>query len=146
MEDLPMVTTSRNRLSLSLSKCIRYELVTKINNNRRLLSYEALGRISMDHSCMRTRPSPHLATPRSARPDEVSEHACVFFPFSFPPHFCKCKESYHYLSMLPSISSSNVGLKSYYPSWINGPLRFIRNSLWARLNNSNNPHQIQSPI
>jgi hypothetical protein len=61
------VTTSRNRLCLSLSKRIRHRLVTKINGKRRPQSCEALGRISMDYSCARHVHAP-IASPRHAPP------------------------------------------------------------------------------
>jgi hypothetical protein len=41
-EDPPRVTASRNRLGLSLSKCIRHGLVAKINGKRRSRTCEAL--------------------------------------------------------------------------------------------------------
>jgi hypothetical protein len=35
-EDLPIVTTHRNRLVLSLSKHIRHELIAKINEKKKV--------------------------------------------------------------------------------------------------------------
>jgi hypothetical protein len=44
-EDLSRVTSSRNQLGLSLSKCIKHGLVAKINGKRRPRACEALGPI-----------------------------------------------------------------------------------------------------
>jgi hypothetical protein len=87
-EDLPRVTTSCNRLGLSLSKRIRHELVEKINGTRRPRGCETLCRILADYSRARRAP-----TPRPAPPGEVSKRARVFLPFSSPPHTYKCIES-----------------------------------------------------
>jgi hypothetical protein len=66
-EDQSSVTVSHNRLGLSLSKCIRHELVTKINDKRKLQTYETLGWISADYPwtlCVRAH---RLASARPAR-------------------------------------------------------------------------------
>jgi predicted deacetylase len=91
-EDPPRVTASRNRLGLSLSKCIRHRLVVKINDKRRSWACEALGRISVDYSRARHAPTP-IASAHPTQRGEVSERTCVFLPFSSPPHTCKCIES-----------------------------------------------------
>jgi hypothetical protein len=91
-EDLPRVTTSCNRLGLSLSKRIRHELVEKINGTRRPRGCETLCRILADYSRARRAPVP-IASPRHAPPGEVSKRARVFLPFSSPPHTYKCIES-----------------------------------------------------
>jgi hypothetical protein len=93
-EDMPSVTISRNRLGLSLSKCIRHELVAKINGKRRPRTCEALGRILADYSRARHAAAPIArATFGPAQRGEVSECVCVFLPFSSSPHSCKCIES-----------------------------------------------------
>jgi hypothetical protein len=96
-EDWPRVTTSRNRVDLSLSKRIRHGLVAKINDKRKPRTCEALGRILMDYSCAHRAlapiASPRLTTPCPVWQGEVSEHARVFFFFSSPPLTCKCIES-----------------------------------------------------
>jgi hypothetical protein len=101
-KDLPKVTTSRNRLGLSLSKRIIHSLVAKINDKRRLRTCEALGQISADYSHARRAPAPialpHLALPCHATPSltwrgEVIERAHVFLSFSSPSHTSKCIES-----------------------------------------------------
>jgi hypothetical protein len=121
-EDLPRVTTSRNRLGLSLSKRIRHGLVAKINGKRRLWTCEALGRILADYSCTRyasvSIASPRHATPHPAR--RASAHTRVFLPFSSPPHTCKCRAT-HIISRLLSTFTSKVGLKSCHPPCMNGP-------------------------
>jgi hypothetical protein len=66
-EDPPRVTVSSNWLDLSLSKCIRYKLVAKINGKRRSWTYEALGRILADYSRVRRASTP-IASPRHAPP------------------------------------------------------------------------------
>jgi hypothetical protein len=80
-EDRPRVTTSRNRVDLSLSKRIRHGLVAKINDKRKPRTCEALGRILMDYSCAHRAlapiASPHHAMPRLARRGERAR-ACVF--------------------------------------------------------------------
>jgi hypothetical protein len=65
-EKPPKVTAYRNRLGLPLLKCIRHKLVAKINGKRRLQTYEALGRISVDYSRVRRAPVP-ITLPRPAR-------------------------------------------------------------------------------
>jgi hypothetical protein len=82
-EDLARVTASRNQLDLSLSKCIRHGLVTKINSKRRPRICEALGQISADYSRVCHAPAP-IVVPRYdlPRPGEASERARVFLPFS----------------------------------------------------------------
>jgi hypothetical protein len=145
-EDLPRVTALRNWLGLSLSKRIRHGLIVKINSKRKLRTCEALHQISMDHSRARRVPapitSPHHAMLGQAQLSEASKHAHVFLPFFSPPYSCKCRGSNPLLSRLPSTSTSNVRLKSCHPRYMNGRLRYIRNCLWARPNNSNIPHQI----
>jgi hypothetical protein len=87
-EDLPKVTSSHNRLGLSLLKHIRHGLIAKINGKRRPRTCETLGRILAYYSHARqcaSHASPRLATPR--------HRACVFLSFSSPPHTCKCIES-----------------------------------------------------
>jgi hypothetical protein len=99
------------------------------------MDLRGFGQILVDHSCTRRVLVP-IASPRHTRAGPVSEHACVFLSFFSPSHSCKCIKITHYLSRLPS--TSNVGLKSYHPLCMNVPLRFIRNSIWVRPNNSNN--------
>jgi hypothetical protein len=65
-EDLPRVTTSRNRLGLSLSKYLRHRLIAKINDKRRLWTYDALGQILVEYLCAHRTPAP-IASPRPAR-------------------------------------------------------------------------------
>jgi hypothetical protein len=62
-EDSSRVTTSHNRLGLSLSKCIRHGLVAKINDKIKPQICEALGRISANHSLTCCVPVP-IASPR----------------------------------------------------------------------------------
>jgi hypothetical protein len=90
-EDSLRVTTSRNRLHLSLSKRIRYGLIVKINDKRRSRNYETLSRILVDYSHARCAPVPCHATPRHGRRGEASAH--IFLSFSSSPHTCKCIES-----------------------------------------------------
>jgi hypothetical protein len=82
MEDLSRITTSRNRLGLSLSKRIRHGLVAKINGKRRPQACEALGQILVDYSRARRAPTP-IASPR---PGEASERACVSSFLLFSTH------------------------------------------------------------
>jgi hypothetical protein len=69
-EDLPRVTTSHNRLGLSLSKHIRHRLVVKINGKRKPQTYEALGHTLAKHSYTRHAPAP-ITSPRHAMPCHV---------------------------------------------------------------------------
>jgi hypothetical protein len=78
-EDPPRVTTSHNRLGLSLLKRIRHGLVVKINGKRRSRVCKALSRILMDYSRARHMPAP-IATPHRVPPCEASEGTCVFPP------------------------------------------------------------------
>jgi hypothetical protein len=80
-EDLPRVTTSRNRLGLFLLKHIRHGLIAKINSEMRSRTCGALSQILVDYSCVRWRPMPRLA-----------HRARVFLPFSSPSWTCKCIE------------------------------------------------------
>jgi hypothetical protein len=75
-EDPSRVTSFHNRLDLSLTKCIIYGLIPKINDKRRLWTCKALGRILVDYS--RARPLVPIASPRHAQPDEASERVCFF--------------------------------------------------------------------
>jgi hypothetical protein len=79
-EDLPRVTTSYNRICLSLSKRIRHILIVKINDKRRFWT------------CKARRAHP-ITLPRLASLREVNERACVFFHFSSALHTYKCIES-----------------------------------------------------
>jgi hypothetical protein len=128
---LPRVTVSRNWLGLSLSKCIRHGLVAKINGKRRLWACEALGQILADYSRVH-----RLAMPRPPR--EASERVC-FSHSSLVHTLTSVKRTTYLIRRLHSTSTSKVELKSYHPPRMNESLRFIRNSLWARPNNSNNP-------
>jgi hypothetical protein len=81
-EDLRRVTTSRNRLSLSLSKRIRHRLIAKINGKRRSWTCKDLGWISTDYLRARRTPTPN-ASPRPARPGEARRvSARVYFSIS----------------------------------------------------------------
>jgi hypothetical protein len=91
-EDMSRVTTSHNRLVLSLLKRIGHELIAKINGKRRSRVCEALGQILTDYSRAHHAPA-CLTSPRPARRDEASERARVFPHFSSPPHTYKCIES-----------------------------------------------------
>jgi hypothetical protein len=93
-EDLPRVTTSYNRLGLSLSKRIRHGLKAKINGKRRPRTCEALGQISMGHSRARHVPGP-IFSPRltTSCPVRRGERARVFLPFFSPSYTCKGIES-----------------------------------------------------
>jgi hypothetical protein len=80
-----MVTTSRNRIGISLSKCIRHGLVAIINGKRRMQDCEALDWILADYSCARRPPVPiaspchflpHPAWPGEAR--RASARVCFF--------------------------------------------------------------------
>ncbi len=75
-EDPPRVIAFRNRLGLSLSKCIRHGLVEKINGKRKPRTCEALGQILVHYSHTRHAPAP-ITSPCHARRGEVSERACV---------------------------------------------------------------------
>jgi hypothetical protein len=57
-DDPPRVTSSRNRLILSLLKRIRHGLVTKINSKMRLRASETLDQILVDYSRARRVPAP----------------------------------------------------------------------------------------
>jgi hypothetical protein len=83
-KDMPRVTASCNRLDLSLSKRIRHGLVTKINGKRKSRTCEDLCPISVyySHACR--------APTTIAPPDEARRaSACIFLPFSSPPHTYK---------------------------------------------------------
>jgi hypothetical protein len=82
-EDLPRVTTSHNRLNLSLSKRIRHGLVPKINGKKRSRTYEALGQILADYSRARRASAP-ITSPRHARPDSA-RRASTRVCFSLSP-------------------------------------------------------------
>jgi hypothetical protein len=84
-EDPPRITASRNRLGLSLLKCIRHWLVAIINGKRKSQTCEALSRISTDHSCTCHAPTP-LTSPHPIWPGECMH---VFLFFAFPPHSYK---------------------------------------------------------
>jgi hypothetical protein len=136
-----MVTIFHNRLGLSLSKCIKHGFIAKINDKKRSPNYEALSRISTDYSRARrtSAPSPRLTTPHPTCPDQPAS-LCVCFSFSPLLHtLVSAYRATHLISRFSSTSISKVELKSYHPPCINVLLRFIRNSLWARPNNSNNP-------
>jgi hypothetical protein len=125
-EDLPRVTTSRNRLGLSLSKRIRHRLVVKINGKRRPQTYEVLAKFwwTIHTHVVHPRPSPHLATPHFVW--QASTRVC----FSLSSHLHTIASRYraiHLITRLLSTSTSNVGLKSYHPPCMNDHLRFIRN-------------------
>jgi hypothetical protein len=79
-KNLSRVTASHNRLDLSILKCIKHKLIAIINGKRMLRTYEALGRISVDHSHAHRAPmpitSPHHAMPCHARRGERA-HACI---------------------------------------------------------------------
>jgi hypothetical protein len=62
-KDPPMVTASRNRLALSLSKRIRHGPVVKINGKRRSQTCEALGQILVNYSRIRRASAP-ITSPR----------------------------------------------------------------------------------
>jgi hypothetical protein len=84
-EDPPRVTVFHNRLALSLSKHIRHGPIVKINGKRKPRTWEGLGRILMDHSCVRHAPtsitSPLHATLHLTRPDEVRRASACVSPF-----------------------------------------------------------------
>jgi hypothetical protein len=80
MEGLPRVTTSYNRICISLSKRIRNVLIIKINDKRRFWTCKA----RRAHPI----PLPCLASLR-----EVNERARVFLPFSSVLYTYKCIES-----------------------------------------------------
>jgi hypothetical protein len=69
-KDPPQVTTSHNRLGLSLSKYIRHRLIAKNKRKRRSRTCEDLGQISVDYSRTRRAPMP-IASPRLAPPSPV---------------------------------------------------------------------------
>jgi hypothetical protein len=96
--------------------------------------------VPTDHSRARCVPTP-IASLRHIRRGEAS--ACVCFSISSLIHtLSSAYRATYYLSRLPSTSTSNVRLNSCLPSCMNVPMRFIRNSIWVKPNNSNNPHQI----
>jgi hypothetical protein len=84
-EDLSRVTASHNRLRLSLSKHIRHGLIAKINDKRKLWTYEALDPILMNYSYARrvivSIASPHHVMPHPAR------RASTCMCFSLSPFF-----------------------------------------------------------
>jgi hypothetical protein len=84
-EDPPRVTSSHNRLGLSLSKRIRHRLVAKINCKRRLRTCEALGWILADYLFAHRAPTPIASPcPTLTHPSETKQaraHVC----FSLSP-------------------------------------------------------------
>jgi hypothetical protein len=74
-ENPPRVTVSHNRLGISLSKCIRHGLITKINDKKRPRTCEALDQILVDYSRAR-RALVTIASPRRG------ERVCTFFSIS----------------------------------------------------------------
>jgi hypothetical protein len=121
-ENPPRVTTFCNRLGLSLSKCIRYRLIAKINSKRRPRTCEALDQILMNYSC--TRHASASIASRHATPGEVS--ACVSLFLLSSTHFISIQRATHLISSFSSTYTSKVGLKSCHPPCINMPLKFIK--------------------
>jgi hypothetical protein len=121
-EYLSRVTTSHNRLGLSLSKCIRHILIAKISDKRSLRTCEAFGPdFDRPLTCTSCVHAHHLTCPARR-----GERACVCLFLSHLLHtLASAQRATHILSRFPSTSTSNMGLKSCHPPYMNEPLRFI---------------------